>query len=179
MSDIWTLDEVDDEAYANSPKALRDAYEAAKAKLSDAKKLNEQLTGQVKTLTEKASAQTLDQIIRDKNVPATAAKYLKRDKVEATPEAVDTWLAENGADFGYTKDGQGQQQTETQEQAGASENGADAAAETRIQALGGAAGPQGAAGIEQKISEVAPALVAKGDTDAVVAWLREQGVPLA
>ena len=99
VSDNWFLnDEYDGEA--DAPRGLRDAYRAlksgsrrwrrafkAQADLADAQKATKQAT--------------FEQLLADKNVPAKVARWMKRDEVDPTSEAIDKWLAENGEDFGW------------------------------------------------------------------------------
>lgn len=76
------------------PKALRDALEKANKKLAE-------LAAQNETLQKQASTATLASLLSEKKVPANIQRWIKRDEVAPTPEAVDKWLEENGADFGY------------------------------------------------------------------------------
>lgn len=79
--------------------ALRAQLEKALKDLKAAQEENAKLSKNVKTAT-------LDTVLRDKNVPANIQRWIKRDEVEPTPEAVDQWLAENGTDFGYKPGGE-------------------------------------------------------------------------
>lgn len=74
--------------------ALRAQLEKALKDLKAAQEENAKLSKSVKTVT-------LDNLLRDKNVPANIQRWMKRDEIEPTPDAVDKWLAENGEDFGY------------------------------------------------------------------------------
>lgn len=74
--------------------ALRAQLEKALKDLKAAQEENAKLSANVKTVT-------LENILRDKNIPPKIQRWLKRDEVEPSPEAVDKWLAENGEDFGY------------------------------------------------------------------------------
>ena len=85
-------DQFDDQQ--SGPKALRDELAKVKKALADAQAENAKLSANVKTVT-------LENILRDKHIPANIQRWLKRDEVEPSPEAVDKWLAENGEDFGY------------------------------------------------------------------------------
>jgi hypothetical protein len=89
----------DDDAQ-QSGGALRDQLEKALKELKGLREENAKLSGTVKTVT-------LENILRDKQVPANIARWMKRDEVEPTADAVDKWIAENGEDFGY-KPGQPQ-----------------------------------------------------------------------
>lgn len=100
MSDNWFLnDEYDGEA--DAPRGLRDAYRALK---SEFKKMETSLSKAQADLADaqKATKQaTFEQLLADKNVPAKVARWMKRDEVDPTSEAIDKWLAENGEDFGW------------------------------------------------------------------------------
>lgn len=84
----------DDNDDQQSGGALRDQLEKALKQLKAAQEENARLNASVKTVT-------LENILRDKQVPANIARWMKRDEIEPTPEAVDKWIAENGDDFGY------------------------------------------------------------------------------
>lgn len=78
----------------DGPPALREAY----------KKLQKELEAERKARAEaekKAAEGSLAKIFSDKKVPANIQRWMKRDEVEATEAAVDKWLNENGADFGW------------------------------------------------------------------------------
>ena len=78
----------------NGPKALREALEKANKRLAELEKSSAEKD---KRLAET----TLANILRDKGVPANIQRWIKRDEVAPTEEAVSKWLDENGADFGY------------------------------------------------------------------------------
>lgn len=88
----------DNEDEQTTPKALRDALDKANKKLAELEK--------AKAEADKKLAETsLSNILRDKGVPPNIQRWLKRDDVEASESAVDKWLEENGADFGYQPGG--------------------------------------------------------------------------
>lgn len=88
-----------------SGSALRTQLEDALKKLKAVEKERDDFAAKAKTAT-------LETILRDKGVPANIQRWLKRDEVDPSPEAVDKWLAENGEDFGYKP---GQAQTDSAE----------------------------------------------------------------
>lgn len=83
----------DDDGQQNGG-ALRAQLEKALKDLKAAQEENAKLSNSVKSVT-------LENVLRDKQVPPNIQRWIKRDEVDATPEAVDKWLAENGSDFGY------------------------------------------------------------------------------
>lgn len=91
-------DQFDDQQQSGG--ALRAQLEDALKKLKAAEKERDEYAN-------KAKSATLETILRDKGVPANIQRWLKRDDVEPSSDAVDKWLAENGEDFGY-KPGQAQ-----------------------------------------------------------------------
>lgn len=74
--------------------ALRAQLEKALKDLKAAQEENTKLSANVKSVT-------LENLLRDKQVPPNIQRWMKRDGVEPTGEAVDKWIAENGEDFGY------------------------------------------------------------------------------
>jgi len=94
MSDYY-----DDDETQNGPKALRELVEKQSKEL---KKLQDDLAAEreARTKAEQAVKSTsLSTILRDKGVKPGLAKWLEKDEVEASPEAVDAWLKENGEFF--------------------------------------------------------------------------------
>lgn len=92
----------DDDDQQQNGGALRAQLEKALKDLKAAQEENAKLSKSVKSVT-------LENLLRDKKVPANIQRWMKRDEIEPTAEAVDKWLDENGSDFGY-KPGE---QTET------------------------------------------------------------------
>ena len=84
----------EDDNADQSGSGLRAQLEKALADLKAAQKTNTELNA-------KFNETRLSQIFADKKVPANIQRWMKRDEVEPSPEAVDKWLAENGEDFGY------------------------------------------------------------------------------
>lgn len=94
----------------NGPRALREALEKANKRVSELEKANSDLTAKV-------SQFSLASVLAEKKVPGNIAKWLKRDNVEPTAEAVDKWLEENGADFGWKPGAQEASEGATAEEA--------------------------------------------------------------
>lgn len=86
-----SYDEHDDQ---NGPRALREALEKANKRLAELEKANAEKD-------KKLAESTLAKILADKKVPANIQRWIKRDEVAADEAAVEKWLEENGADFGY------------------------------------------------------------------------------
>lgn len=91
-------DELDEENDAN-PGNLRAALKKAQKEKADAEKAQAEMQKQIADLTKLQAGQTIAQLLQAKGVSPKAAKFLQNDNVEATPEAVDAWLTENGEFF--------------------------------------------------------------------------------
>jgi hypothetical protein len=89
-----SYDAYDDDDQQQSGGALRAQLEKALKDLKAVQEENAKLSANVKTAT-------LENLLRDKQVPPNIQRWMKRDGVEPTAEAVDKWIAENGEDFGY------------------------------------------------------------------------------
>lgn len=165
---------------ANGPKALREALEKANKRVAELEKANSDLTSKV-------SQFSLASILSEKKVPGNIAKWLKRDSVEPTAEAVDKWLEENGADFGWTPGAQEASEGATAQEAPAQGQQApqsvlspeeQAAYQHAQDALSGASGAPG-----QPLDAYAAAVAqidAKGlSLEDTIAALRDAGIPIA
>lgn len=164
------------------PKALRDAVEKANKELKALREQNEKLQKQVAT-------QGLEKILADKKVPANVQRWLKRDDVEPTAEAVDKWLSENGADFGW-KPGE----TEGSEDATSEEAPAQAAPAAQsvltpelsealarfneVFGAGSGAPVMPADQVKAAVDDVAGQVDVGTDYNQVVAMLRDKGIPM-
>jgi hypothetical protein len=105
MSDRYN-DDIDDdfEPEDHSPAGLRKALEKAKreAKQAQAELAKER---EARATAEKAvKKSTLKDLLETKGVKPGLARWLEKDDVEATPEAVDAWLKENGEFFNVKAD---------------------------------------------------------------------------
>ena len=106
----YEYDEHDDfDANDQNPGNLRKALEKANKRAEAAEKLNADLQKSVNEFR-------LTSVLAAKSVPANIQRWMKRDGVEPTAEAVDQWLAENGEDFGW-KPGSTAEKPEGQESA--------------------------------------------------------------
>lgn len=101
-------DEFDDDEFenesGNTPSGLRKALDKANKAKADLEK-------QLADLRKEVTSQRLSDLMRDRKVPANIQRWMKRDEVEATPEAVDKWLAENGEDFGWKPEAEKEPET--------------------------------------------------------------------
>jgi hypothetical protein len=101
MSDRYDNENPDDdfEPDDHSPAGLRKALEKAKreAKQAQAELAKER---EARTAAEGlVKKSTLKDLLEKKGVKPGLARWLEKDDVEATPEAVDAWLKENGEFF--------------------------------------------------------------------------------
>lgn len=78
------------------PADLRKALAKAKREATETRKAYDEMAKQLADLNVKVKSNTLAELLSAKGVNPKAAKFLQSDNVEATPEAVDAWLAENG-----------------------------------------------------------------------------------
>ena len=103
MSDNIYDDDYSDESdeSSNGPKALREALKKAHSEAKAKAKEFEDLSTKFESLNKKVTEQSLADLLREKQVPANIAKWIKRDGIDSTAEAVDEWLKDNGDDFGY------------------------------------------------------------------------------
>lgn len=83
----------------NSPAGLRKALKKA---LAEAKKANDALAAEKAARAEAEKSvkkSTLTELLTKKGIKPGLARWLEKDDVEATPEAVDAWVKENGEFF--------------------------------------------------------------------------------
>lgn len=175
-----------DEQNENGPKALREALEKANKELKALREANEKAQADL-------AKQSLANVLRDKKVPDSIQKWIKRDEVAPTEEAVDKWLEENGSDFGWKPGGQEASEGAKPEEAptqGAPApqasvlSEAEIAAYARVQAaLGGTSGApaipadQQKAAVDAVASQVNLGYSATNYED-VVRMLRDKGIPM-
>lgn len=109
MSYEYDADDNDFDQNDQSAGGLRKALEKANKALA---------AEQAKTaeLSKSVNEFRLTSVLAAKQVPANIQRWMKRDGVEPTAEAVDQWLAENGEDFGW-KPGSTAEKPEGQESA--------------------------------------------------------------
>lgn len=103
MSDSLNFDDLfDDDAYEGGDlvgklrKALKAQQKANKEQADELAAMKTEYDGLKKTVTSK----TLEQLLEAKGAKPALAKFM--GDVDASEEAVDAWLAENGDVFGYT-----------------------------------------------------------------------------
>ena len=173
-------DEFDDEdefEEQNVPKDLRRA-------LNKANKQNAELAKQVEDLMRQVKTQSLANILNEKKIPAKIQRWIKRDEVEASPEAVQKWLDENGEDFGYEPESEKPVETPAAPQVPAPQQQGvltpeDAAQLQRLQAMGQApADPPAIDPMKAKVDQVANAINVDTDFDAVARALKAAGIPI-
>lgn len=167
-----------------TPKHLREALDKANAEL---KKLREQTEAQAKQLAETS----LSNILRDKGVPAHIQRWIKRDDVAANEAAVDKWLEENGADFGYqpgaTEESGGEAPKEAPAQAASAQSVLTPELQEALAAFqeafgGGTSGPRMPADQQKAIvDDVAGQLTIDQhgvDFNRAVQLLKDKGIPM-
>ena len=88
-----------DDEYGNAPKALRDHAKNLEKQIAELQKKFDEAEKARVAAEKTAKSQTLTSILRDKGIKPQLAKWLEKDEVEASPEAVDEWLKENGEFF--------------------------------------------------------------------------------
>lgn len=170
-------DEFEDESQ-NAPKDLRRALSKANKQLAELAKQNEELN-------KKLASQSLSSLMSEKKIPANIQRWMKRDGVEPTAEAVDKWLEENGSDFGWKPEGEVQepQAQETQQAQAPAQQGVlspeDAAQLQRLQAMGQApADPPAIDPMKAVVDQVANSINIDTDFDAVARALKAAGIPI-
>lgn len=111
---IWDLDTDAVEADTEGFKSLRTALRKAQSELKARDKSISDLTSKYETATKALSAKSVDDLTSA--LPANVKKFLikdfNREGTEPTKEAVDAWLAENAADFGYDPSKASEQSTQ-------------------------------------------------------------------
>jgi hypothetical protein len=83
----------------HSPAGLRKALEKALAKAKEAEARAVKAEAAAADAQKVVRKSTLAEILKDKGVKPGLTRFLEKDDVEATPEAVDAWLTENGEFF--------------------------------------------------------------------------------
>ena len=181
MSYEYEHDENDFDQNDQSAGGLRKALEKANKALA---------AEQAKTaeLSKSVNEYRLTSVLAAKNVPANIQRWMKRDGVEPTAEAIDQWLAENGEDFGW-KPGSTAEKPEGQESAPEEAPAAEAksvltpediAAQQRIQQVtaAGVGQTQSSDQAEAAVAAVASSLGPDAKYEDVIAALRAQGIPV-
>jgi hypothetical protein len=173
--------ESDDNDFEQSgPKALREALEKAnKALAAEQAKAAE--------LQKSVNEFKLTSVLAAKNVPANIQRWMKRDGVEPTAEAVEQWLTENGEDFGWKPGGTAEKpegQESAPEEAPAVAQSVltpeDIAAQQRIQQVtaSGVGQTVSTDQVDAQVAAVESALGPNADFNEVVKALAAQGIPV-
>jgi hypothetical protein len=89
----------DEDGNENGPKALREHAKKLEKQLADLQKRFDEEQAARAAAEKAAKSQSLNSILRDKGVKPGLARWLEKDGVEATAEAVGAWLKENGEFF--------------------------------------------------------------------------------
>jgi hypothetical protein len=88
--------------------------------LEKALKANKELAAKVEAFEAaeqaKVARESLETILKDKGVKPGLVKWLEKDGVEPSKDAVDKWLSENGEFFNVTADGKTETKTDSSEQ---------------------------------------------------------------
>lgn len=111
-SDIWNADA--DDVDTESPRGLREYAKSLEKQVKEATAKLEKASEQIKELTSRNATANLNDALRELKVPDRIAKWVRRDEVEPTKEAVEKWLKENGEDFGYKPEGEPAEKPTTQ-----------------------------------------------------------------
>lgn len=95
----FDYDEDEFDTEDNGPKGLRAALKKAQAELAAAAKQNDTLSKQLADLAAKEKSRSLSDILTTKGVSPKIAKFIEKDGVDATDEAVTAWLDDNAEVF--------------------------------------------------------------------------------
>lgn len=171
--DIWNTE---DETDLSAPKALREYAEKLKKELEESRKAAAELQKEYAKLEKSQKVANLEGILRDKQVPANIAKWIKRDDVDASEEAVSKWLEENGEDFGYKANQPPTQQAQPDQSATPVVSEADAQA---LEAWGSLDENRPGGGIDVRFADQLKDMEARNlSYDEIVEGLRKAGVPV-
>lgn len=101
-----TWDDDDDELdFSNDPAQNTPLVKQLRKQLKDLKAENTSLSDRASKAESSVRQRTVADVLKDKGASPALARYaladLKETGVEPTPEAVNTWLVENGELFGY------------------------------------------------------------------------------
>ena len=178
MSYEYEHDENDFDQNDQSAGGLRKALEKANKRAEAAEAKNAELA---KSVNEFRLATVLSQ----KSVPPSIQRWIKKEGVEPTPEAVDQWLAENGEDFGWKPGGtvekpEGQESAPEEAPAAAQSvlTPEDIAAQQRIQQVTSTGVGQTVSSdqIDAAVNAVASSLGPDASYEDVISALAAQGI---
>lgn len=174
MSRNDEFDEYGDPIETDGVKNLRSA-------LDKANKANAEQAKQIEELSKKLSAQSLDKLMSDRKVPANIQRWMKRDEVDATAEAVDKWIEENAGDFGW-KPGEEEAQPPEQATPPAQPQSVlspeEVAAQQRIQQMAGPGGDQALDPAKAAVDLIASQINPGTDYATVARMLADAGIPM-
>lgn len=118
-------DEYEDDDQTTGPKALRDALAKANKRAEEAEKAAQDIAEKFAALEKAQKSQSLTQLLTAKGVNPKLAKWLDKDGVEPSEEAVDAWIEENGEFFNIKPSTAENTANEASEPGVAPENGSD------------------------------------------------------
>lgn len=172
MSDTYDYDDTDD----FGPGDLRKLVSKLQKQVKDLEKERDTEREARATAEKKAKSASLTDILREKGVKPALAKWLDKDEVEATPEAVDAWLKENG-EFFNVKPAEPEQAADADDESGPDNvDPEQAAAIAASQNLDAAGVTPAEVNVMQKLSAINPDSFES--TDALLAKLAELGAPV-
>jgi hypothetical protein len=106
MSNNYWDDEDDDDTQPEGQLSDGDLLKKLrKAKRSDEKRIKE-LTEQLESLSKVQKERTVKEILDKKGVNQKAARFILNEVPDASEEAINAWLEDNGDLFGFTADEQ-------------------------------------------------------------------------
>jgi hypothetical protein len=177
----YGYDDNDDLQEQDGPKALREALAKANKALEAASRQNAELQSSLNEVK-------LGNVFSEKKIPAALQRLMKAEKVDASPEAVDAWLSENGSDFGWQPGGgsaekQAEQQVPLEEAPAAQTQSVltdeDTAALQRIQGVSTTGMGQTSLSDQADIAvqTIADKLGPNATLDDVIREFKAQGIP--
>lgn len=162
----------------NSPAGLRKALKKAQAEAKAAKDAAAAAEERATKAEQAAKKSTLQDVLSKKGLKPGLVRFLEQDGVEATGEAVDAWVKENGEFFNIKAEDEPQGQQEQQEQASEDQIPADlAAALEASQRLDQSGVSPSDVGTMQRIQSLSTD-PKKASFEDLVASLKEAGAPL-
>lgn len=93
------MSDYNDDDYDDNPAGLRAALKKAQKEAREATARAEQAEADRAAALKSVKSQSLASLLADAKAPAGLAKWLEKDDVEASKEAVESWLKENGELF--------------------------------------------------------------------------------
>lgn len=167
MSDNdWFLDPGFDGDEQAAP-GLRDAYKELKKQFKSLQADLTKAAERAAAAEAAAKATAFEQLLAEKKIPPRIARWIKRDEVEASAEAIDKWIAENGEDFGWKGEAPADKQEDAQAQSEQSLLTEDEIAQQRaVAGLSQEVSPPG--DVESKLAALQQKYANSSDLDAVL-----------